>query len=534
MKRETAGTTSRRVRALIVGAGPGGLSAAINLAGLGLDVTVVEKEAIPGGRMRGLSMGAYQVDTGPSIMQLPQVLERLFRRAGKRIEDYVTLKRLPENTRVHFWDGTHLDTHWDQQKMKAELARLDPTLVPAYERWFERSIEKYLVAYEKFMAHPADSLGYYNPLRLLPAARFKPWQSLYAHLDETFHDDRVSYAFSYPSKYLGLHPTTCSSVFGVIPFLELAFGVWHVMGGFRALAKGMMRCAEDLGATFRMSSPVAQVLVENGKATGVRLQSGEVLTADLVVVNADLPYAAQALVPQEPRAGTRLSDDALGKAKYSCSTFMLYLGLDTVYRELPHHLIYLSNAARRTDRAALEDREADLEDPPFYVLNPQVTDPAGAPQGHSTLYVLVPTPNTGAPHDWKRIETELTKKVPGWLEKVGLKDVASHIVEQRAFTAETWRDDFNVFRGAVFNLSHTWLQLGPLRPKVKSPHVEGLYWVGGGTHPGSGLLTIMESANIVGWHVAPLVGKTFEGWPHVPPMGSLPTSDEAGAARAVG
>ncbi len=344
------------MKALIVGAGPGGLSAAINLAGLGLDVTVVEKESIPGGRMRGLKMGAYDVDTGPSIMQLPQVLEGIFRRAGKRIEDYVTLKRLPENTRLHFWDGSRLDTHWDQEKMKAELARLNPSLVPAYEKWFEFSRQKYFVAYEKFMAHPADNVGYYNPLRLLPTLKFKPWQTLYSHLDGFFHDDRVSYAFSYPSKYLGLHPTTCSSVFGVIPFLELAFGVWHVMGGFRELAKGMKRCAEDLGATFRMSEPVDEVLVENGDAKGVRLASGEVLLADLVVVNADLPYAAQRLVPEKWRDNTRLSNASLGKAKYSCSTFMLYLGLDTVYRELPHHLIYLSDAARRTSRTRRSTR----------------------------------------------------------------------------------------------------------------------------------------------------------------------------------
>jgi phytoene desaturase len=215
-----------------------------------------------------------------------------------------------------------------------------------------------------------------------------------------------------------------------------------------------------------------------------------------VIVNADLPYAAQSLVPAEPRQGSRLTDAALQKAKYSCSTFMLYLGLDTIYRELPHHLIYLSNAARRTDRAALEDEAVDLDDPPFYVLNPTPTDPSGAPTGHSTLYVLVPTPNTHREVDWQKTEAELTDKVPRWLEKVGLKDVAKHIIEKRAFTAQTWRDEFNVFRGAVFNLSHTWMQLGPMRPRVESPHVERLYWVGGGTHPGSGLLTIMESANI--------------------------------------
>lgn len=517
------------MKALIVGAGPGGLSAALNLAGLGVDVTVVEKEPVPGGRMRGLTFGErgeYQVDTGPSIMQLPQVLERIFRRAGLRVEDYLQLVRLPENTRVHFWDGTHLDTHWDQQKMRAEVERLRPGLGETYERWFLESREKYRVAYGTFMAHPADSLGYYNPLRLLPAAKFKPWQSLYGHLDETFHDDRLSYAFSYPSKYLGLHPTTCSSVFSVIPFLELEFGVWHVMGGFRALAAGMKKAAEDLGARFRMSAPVKQVLVEQGRAVGVELISGETLRADVVVVNADLPWAARNLIDPQWRRGSRLSDEKLEKAKYSCSTFMLYLGLDTKYA-LPHHLIYLSNAARRTDRAALEDRDADLEDPPFYVVNPSVTDPSGAPEGHSALYVLVPTPNTHEARDWRHVEQELTRKVPGWLAKVGMRDVERHIVAKRAFTAETWRDDFNVHRGAVFNLSHTWLQLGPLRPKVRSPQVQGLYWVGGGTHPGSGLLTIMESANIAANYVSHALGKgPLAHWPHVPAPGSLPVSTD--------
>ncbi len=515
--------------ALIVGAGPGGLSAAINLAGLGLDVTVVEKEAIPGGRMRGLDMGPYSVDTGPSIMQLPQVLERIFRRAGKRVEDYVTLRKLDTNTRIHFWDKSHLDTTSDPQRMRAEVERLAPGLGPRFDAWLAVSKEKYGIAYEKFISHPADSLGYYSPLRLAPTLRFKPWQSLYTHLDEFFHDDRFSYAFSYPSKYLGLHPTTCSSVFSVIPYLELAFGVWHVMGGFRALAAGMLRCAKDLGATVRMSSPVKRVLVEGGKAVGVELASGEKLTADVVVVNADLPYAATQLVDEQWRQGTRLSNQALGKAKYSCSTFMLYLGLDTVYRELPHHLIYLSDAARRTDRAALDDVAPDLDDPPFYVANPTVTDPAGAPAGHSVMYVLVPTPNTSRDVDWKQLEATLTERVPGWLEKVGLKDVRRHIREQRAFTAQTWRDDFNVHRGAVFNLSHTWLQLGPLRPRVESPHVRGLYWVGGGTHPGSGLLTIMESANIAAHHIAKRLGKTLTHWPYTPPLGSLPVSDGANA-----
>ncbi len=488
------------MRIAIVGAGPGGLAAAINLAGLGHQVTVFEKESVPGGRMRGLTFGDYTVDTGPTILQLPQVLERLFSRAGRRMADYVTLKALEPNTRLHFWDGSSLDTSRDVTKLHASLAKLNPQLPAALDRWLDDARKKYPVAYEKFICTNAGSLGFYSPWRLLETLPFKPWQTLYRHLDAHFHDDRVTYALSYPSKYLGLHPTTCSSVFSVVPYLELEYGVWHVMGGFRALAQGMARCAADLGATFRYAAPVERVVVERGAARGVELRGGERLDFDAVVINADLPWAATKLLEPDTRAGTALSDAKLERARYSCSTFMMYLGLDTRFDALPHHLIYLSDAVRRTDRAALHDLSPDLEDPPFYVCNPTPTDPAGAPDGHSTLYVLVPTPNTA--------------RVPGWLEKVGLRDVAAHVRDTRVFTAETWRDDFNVFRGAVFNLSHDWLQLGPLRPRVKSKDLDGLFWVGGGTHPGSGLLTILESANIVGDYFARDLG--LQGLPHWP------------------
>ncbi|HZI16255.1 MAG TPA: phytoene desaturase family protein [Myxococcus sp.] len=519
---------------IVVGAGPGGLSAAINLAGQGLRVTVVEKDPVPGGRMKGLRLGEhgeYALDTGPSIMQLPGVLEQIFRRSGRRIEDYVKLVPLDTNTRVHFWDGTHLDTTRNLARLEAEVAKFGADKGPALRRWMEEGREKYAIAYEKFICTNAGSLGYYAPWRLAPTLRFKPWQTLYKQLDSFFHDDRLTYALSYPSKYLGLHPTTCSSVFSVIPFIELAFGVWHVEGGFRELARGMMKCAEDLGATFRMGTPVEHIKVEAGRAVGVKLAGGEVLDADAVVVNADLAYAATKLLPAEAREGSRLTDAALEKAKYSCSTFMAYYGLDTVYEDLPHHLIYLSEAARRTDRDALEDQHVDVDDPPFYVCNPTVTDPSGAPKGHSTLYVLVPTPNTSRKVDWAQTERQLRERIPSMLEKVGLKDVRRHIRAEKYFTAETWRDDFNVFRGAVFNLSHTWLQLGPLRPRVKNPDVEGLYWVGGGTHPGSGLLTIMESANIAADYLTREAGKgPLPGWPYVPPLDATELRRSAGPA----
>ncbi|MBL8953942.1 MAG: phytoene desaturase [Myxococcaceae bacterium] len=508
------------MKVLVVGAGPGGLAAAMNLAGQGFEVTVVEKEKVPGGRMRGLKLdGGYEVDTGPTIMQLPQVLDTVFTRAGRSMADFVTLKQLDPNTRIHFWDGAQLDTSTDVGRMREALSRLNAAHPAAFDRWLKEARQKYLVAYEKFICTNAGSLAYYAPWRLMPTLRFKPWQTLYGHLDSFFKDDRVTYALSYPSKYLGLHPTTCSSVFSVIPFLELHYGVWHVMGGFRSLSKGMAACVENLGATIRYGSAVTQVLVEGGRASGVQLASGEVLKADAVVINADLPYAATRLIDSGVRQGTQLSDASLASAKYSCSTFMAYVGLDRRYDELPHHLIYLSGAARRTDRAALEDLEADVEDPPFYVCNPTPTDPAGAPDGHSTLYVLVPTPNTSRGVDFEGLTKTVKAKLPRWLEKVGIRDVERHIKAMRTFTAETWRDDFNVFRGAVFNLSHNWGQLGPLRPPVKSKDVDGLFWVGGGTHPGSGLLTILESANIAADYLCREAGnRGLPVWPHTPAL----------------
>lgn len=468
--------------------------------------------------MKGLTLGggAYKVDTGPSILQLPQLYERLFSRAGKKLKDYVHLVPLSPNTRLHFWDGSELDTYADPEKMSLEAAKFGADKGAAMARWLADSRGKYEVAYSKFISTSAESLSYYAPWRLFGTLRYKPWQTLYGHLNEYFHDDRISYALAYPSKYLGLHPTNCSSVFSVIPYIEAAFGVWHVHGGFSALARGMQKCAEDLGAKFRLATPVQSLLVEGGKAKGVILKNGERLTADLVVMNADLAYAATQLIPSEWRDGTKLSDAKLEQAKYSCSTFMAYYGVDKRY-DLPHHLIYLSDHARRTDRAALEDTAADLDDPPFYVCNPSVTDDTRAPAGHSTLYVLVPTPNTSRDVDWSAVEKTLRQKIPQWLEKVGIKGVQSHIKAEAYHSALNWRDDYNVFRGAVFNLSHTWLQLGPMRPKVKSPDLDGLYWVGGGTHPGSGLLTIMESANIAADYACKKSGMSgLPGWPYLP------------------
>ncbi|CAN5486567.1 phytoene desaturase family protein [soil metagenome] len=492
-------------KVLVVGAGPGGLAVAMLLAGQGFSVEILESKDVPGGRMSGLEAEGYAFDTGPTILQLPQILDQIFTRSGRELGRYVDLMPVKPSTRIHFWDGTRVDTFQGRTRNRNEWERLVPGGGERFDRFYAEHEKKYAIAYDRFIAHDASSIpGYFNPLRLLPAAKYMPWESLHRSLMRTLGDERLVYAMSYPSKYLGLHPTTCSSVFSVVPFLELAFGVWHPRGGFRALARGMQRAFEDAGGSIRFGARVRRVIVEKGEARGVVLDDGERIGADHVIVNADWALAKSRLLAPEDRPTH--SDESIARRPYSCSTFMLYLGLDRVYENVPHHAIHLSNAVRRTDRSALEDRELDRKDAPFYVCNSTVTDPSNAPKGHSALYVLVPTPNTSRAIDWQREADSFANHAIERLALVGFDDLAKHVRVRRIATAETWRDDFDVYRGAVFNLAHGWTQLGPLRPRCRDEDVVHLHWVGGGTHPGSGLLTIFESANIAARDVAARFG----------------------------
>ncbi|HEY9621981.1 MAG TPA: phytoene desaturase family protein [Crinalium sp.] len=477
----------------IVGAGPGGLATAIRLAGLGYQVQIFEASDRVGGRMRGFEVGPYAFDTGPTILQLPHLYEDLFREAGLRFSDYMQLKRLEPYTRLRFWDDTQLNLTSDRDAFKAQLATMRPDLPQAFDRWYAEHIRKYEAGYKPYLGSPVRPLwGYLRPNELAAMLSFRPWESLYEHFWQFFKDDRLVYALSYPSKYLGMHPTVAASVFSLIPYLEFAEGVWHPMGGFRALAQAMGKAAEDLGVTIHLNSPVKQIWIEQKQVRGIELETGDRIPTDAVVVNADFAYAMQHLMPESARG--RYSDRQLDRMKFSCSTFMLYLGINRRYDDLPHHQIYLSEHIRRRDRPWVDDSALDEDDPPFYVCNPTITDPGNAPAGHSTLFVLVPIPNTSYGVDWETKQKSYRNLIIQRLPLLGYDQIESHIMTERCYTATTWRDDYRVHLGAVFNLSHNWGQLGPFRPPIRSTDVNRLYWIGGAVHPGSGLLTILEAS----------------------------------------
>ncbi|PDV98501.1 phytoene desaturase family protein [Candidatus Chloroploca asiatica] len=478
---------------LIVGAGPGGLSTAMRLAAAGYEVSIYEAADRVGGRMRGLSVGDYHFDTGPTILQVPRVYEELFATCGLNFYDYVTLTRLDPNTRIKFWDNTHLDLSSDLASFKQQLATFGADLPEAFDRWYIEHLRKDVIGYGPYLGSPVRSpLGYLKPTEIAAALPFRPWETLYQHFERFFPDERLVYAMGYQAKYLGMHPTACSSVFSLVTFLEFHYGIWHPKGGFRALAGGLARAAQDLGVQIHLNSPVRQVVVEEGKAKGLLLADGSRVMADAVVLNADFGHAVQNLLPAHARGP--YTDRKLDKMEFSCSTFMLYLGVDRRWEDLPHHQLYLSENIRRHDPMWAKSAVLDEENPSFYVCNPTIVDPANAPEGHSTLFVLVPIPNLRHGVDWSTKQVPYRERILRQMAKLGYEDIERHIVAEHCYTAESWRDEHRTHLGAVFNLIHSWNQLGPLRPHIRHNGAKNLYWIGGAVHPGSGLLTILEAA----------------------------------------
>lgn len=476
----------------IIGAGPGGMATAMRLLARGYTVTIYEAEDRVGGRMRGFSDGAYHFDTGPTILQVPRLYQQLFADCGLNLDNYISFSKLDPNTRLRFWDDTVLDLTSNIPAFKAQLAALRPDLPEAFERWYVEHIRKNVVGYDPYLGTPVRSpLQYMRFNELMAALPFRPWETLYDHFWRYFKDERLVYGLSYPAKYLGMHPTACSSLFSLIAFLEFHDGIWHPQGGFRALSQAFGKAVEDLGGQVLLNTPVRHVWVENGTAKGVILADGERVAADAVLLNADFGHAVTTLLPDEARGP--YTDGKLRRMKFSCSTFMMYLGVDRRY-DLPHHQLYLSDHIRRRDRPFVDDSALDETNPPFYVCNPTPIDGSNAPDGHSTLFVLVPIPNTLHGVDWSLKQQSFRDLIVSRMPLLGFENVDEHIVTETCYTADTWRDEYKTYLGAVFNLGHNWSQLGPLRPHIRFPSMNNLYLVGGAVHPGSGLMTILEAA----------------------------------------
>jgi phytoene desaturase len=478
-------------KVIIIGAGPGGLASAILLAGRGVEVKIVERLPIVGGRTSSIEADGFKFDLGPTFFLYPRVLEEIFRIGGTELRQEVEMVRLDPQYRILFGEGGKMDCTPDIARMGEQIAKLSPADAPGFCRFLAENRTKLALMEPCLETHFNGWKSVLNTrlLKMLPMLR--PHQSVDTYLKRFFKDDRVRLAFCFQSKYLGMSPFRCPSLFSILSFLEYEHGVWHPIGGCAAITAAMARVAERLGVDICLNEPVEEILFAGRKAVGVRTQAG-VQRADAVMVNADFARAMQKMVPDKLRR--RWTDKTLARKKYSCSTFMMYLGIEGRY-ELPHHNIHIAeDYTRNLDE--IENQHVLSADPSFYVQNASVTDPTLAPRGHSGLYILAPVTHQHSNVDWAKEKNRFRSLVLKQIAKAGFTDVESRICYERVITPDDWDARYEIYRGATFNLAHTLDQMLHLRPNNRFEDFDGMYLVGGGTHPGSGLPVIFESARI--------------------------------------
>ena len=495
----------------VVGAGPGGLSSAVLLAASGLRVTLYEAEDAIGGRTGRERVGDFAFDRGPTFFLMPYVLEEIFGAAGKRLADHAELIRLDPMYRLIIGDRERgepwrVDATQDVEEMTRRIAAIHPPDAANFPRFIRDNRAK-LAAAEPILRRPIRSpLDLMTPDAMRAAPHIRPHLSVHQLLSKYFQHPAVRLAVSFQSKYLGMSPYDCPSLFTILPFIEYEYGIWHPIGGCHALMRALAEVAVELGVDVRTGAPVERIEFEGRKATGV-VVDGELHRHDDVVINADATWALKNLIPERLRG--RDTDDRLDAKRYSCSTYMLYLGLDGEV-DLPHHTIYVSERYREN----LEDISSLgrlSEDPSVYACNASATDPSLAPPGKSALYVLMPTPNAKAGIDWAAESDRVRETVLDQLERrMGIEGIRGRIEAERRYTPEDWRG-MNINFGATFNLAHNLGQMLHKRPRHRLPTVDGVWLVGGGTHPGSGLPVIFLSSQITSRLLCEARGASYAG-----------------------
>ena len=481
-----------RKQTVVIGAGPGGLAAAMLLSQRGIDVQVFEKEAVIGGRNAEVVLGNYRFDLGPTFLMMKFLLDELFEETGRKISDYLDCRLLDPMYRLNFSDKSLL-VHSRPSAMRAEIERVFPGEGASLDRFLERESRRFEHLYPCLQKPYGSPLSLFSPTLLAALPHIAPGRSLHNVLSSYFRSEELRLAFTFQSKYLGMSPWDCPGLFTMIPYTEHAHGVYHVQGGLCRISQAFAAVAAENGAQIHTSAPVRRVLTEGRRTVGVELQSGEKIACDDVVINADFGHAMSTLF--EDGQLRRYTPSAVRKRSWSCSTFMMYLGLDRAFPEAEHHMIVFAKDYKRN----LEDiahRKVASEDISMYVRNSAVTDPGTAPAGHSALYILVPVPNTSGHVNWAEEKHRYRERVLKMLqERTPYKNIEAHIQEELVITPDDW-EKRSVYMGATFNMGHNWSQMLFMRPHNKFEEFDHCYLVGGGTHPGSGLPTIFESARI--------------------------------------
>lgn len=479
---------------IVVGAGPGGLSAAMILAHRGFKVTVFEQKSVVGGRNKALHLGDYTFDIGPTFLMMDFFLREIFSLSGRNIDNYLNLIRLEPMYKLNFI-GNELYAVSDHGDMRARIAATFPGNEAGFEYFLRKEKQRYSKLYPCLRKDYSSFSKMLHPDLITALPYLAIGKSLYQNLGNYFHDELCKLSFTFQAKYLGMSPWTCPGLFTIIPYIEHSYGIYHVENGLHAISLAMQKVVTEHGGVVKTGQKVKQILVNTSReAHGVELENGEIVSGDAVIINADFGHAMQTLFA--PGILRYYTSERLARMHYSCSTFMIYLGLDTLYQE-PHHQIIFAHDYRK-NITEISYKGVLSKDLSLYVRNGSVTDATLAPKEHSALYILVPVPNLLSNIVWNEEEIAFYREKVLMLieQRTSMSDLRRHIVTEHIITPYNWWTNLDVFNGATFNLAHNLFQMLYFRPHNRFQECRRCYLAGGGTHPGSGLPTIYESARI--------------------------------------
>jgi phytoene desaturase len=485
----------RNGKALVIGGGFGGLATAIRLQAAGHAVTLVEARERLGGRAYQLKDHGFTFDMGPTLITAPHLLEQLWVAAGRSFKDDMNLAPLSPYYRINFHDGRFFDYWGTAAEDEAEIASFEPRDVAGYRAFLADTRRIYERAFVDLADQPFLTPGGF--LRVVPELmRLGAQRSVYSFVSRYFRDPHLRMVFSFHPLFIGGNPFRASAIYSVVPYLERLGGVHFAPGGMYTLIEAMERLLRSLGGDICCGMPVKQILLAGRHAAGVRLENGAELRADAVIANSDVASTFLKLLPESPRAGsfTRRIDHY----RYSMSCFLLYLGINRRYEHLRHHTIFMPDRYQKLVHDIFDGRGIP-DDLALYLHAPTRTDPSLAPSGCESLYVLAPVPNLAHGIDWSREATAFRDKIVHFLEQEGgLEGLAASIVTEQVFTPLDFATELRSYLGAAFSIEPTLFQSAYFRPHNQLAHIDGLYLVGAGTHPGAGIPGVLLSAAITG------------------------------------
>lgn len=503
--------------AVVIGAGFGGIAAALRLRAKGYAVTLLDKQDRLGGRAYVFEREGYRFDAGPTVVTAPFLFDELFALFGRQRQDYIQFVPLYPWYRVVFADGTHFDYGGTIEQTLEQIRKFDPADVDGYQQFLAHSKRIFDVGFVELGDKPFETI--WSMLKVAPQmVKLGAWRTVWGMACKYLRNEKLRRVFSFQPLLVGGNPFNTTAIYALIHYLERQWGVHFAMGGTGAIVEGLARLMREQGVQVRLGEEVKEIVVQTRKdeipqaiadtkaraslsrllvprARGVRLASGETIQSDIVVANADAPAVYKHLIPHEHRK--KWTDRRLSKLKYSMGLFVLYFGTTRQYPDVQHHTIILGKRYGELLHDMFDLHKLEMEDLSLYLHRPTATDPSLAPDGCDCWYVLCPVPNLQGDVDWEQMGSRYRQVVIESLETSVLPGLSQCITADSYVTPRYYQDHLNTLHGTGFSIQPTFGQSAYWRFHNTSEDVAGLYFVGAGTHPGAGIPGVFCSAKVL-------------------------------------